>query len=97
MKLYYLRKCKVIGFGIYGIPSTVPEDDEVDPKLLFENMFEAEGIAEANELQLAQNITDYVSCKEELWDIFVVDSKDLLKKKDGNYINKSLGLLRKRA
>lgn len=79
MKLYYLGKAKIVGYGSMMIPDTVLDEEQLDPKALFKTRKEAEELAEACELTLAKNLTPYEPyCAYDLWDIFVVDSDKLV-------------------
>lgn len=79
MKLYYLGKAKIVGYGSMMIPDTVLDEEQLDPKALFKTRKEAEELAKDYELTLAKNLTPYEPfCAYDLWDIFEVDSNKLI-------------------
>lgn len=78
MKLYYLGKANIIGFGSMMIPDTVLADNKLNPEALFRTRKEAERLARACELTVASNLTPYEEYNtDDLWDIFEIDSKNL--------------------
>ena len=86
MKLYYLGKSKIIGFGSLMIPDTVLDEEQLDPKALFKTRHEAQGVASACEMTLSKNLTPYDDyCVHDLWDIFEVDSDKLELQPNGFY------------
>lgn len=78
MKLYYLGKAKIVGYGTMMIPDTTLAEDQLDPKAFFKTRKEAEGVAEACELTIASNLTPYDDyCIYDLWDIFEIDTNKM--------------------
>lgn len=78
MKLYYLGKANIVGYGSMMIPDTVLAESELNPEALFRTREEAERLAQACELTLAKNLTPYEEYRfDDLWDIFEIDSKNL--------------------
>lgn len=87
MKLYYLGKAKIIGYGSMMIPDTVLEEDQLNPEALFKTRKHAEELAEACEITLASNLTPYDEyCIDDLWDIFEIDSDKLVIQQDSEYL-----------
>lgn len=87
MKLYYLGKAKIIGYGSMMIPDTVLEEDQLNPEALFKTRKQAEELAEACEITLASNLTPYDEyCIDDLWDIFEIDSDKLVIQQDSEYL-----------
>ena len=86
MKLYYLGKALILGFGSMMIPYTAMLEEQLNPKGLFKTRKEAQGVAEACELTLAKNLTPYETyCFDDVWDIFEVDSEELELQPNGFY------------
>lgn len=78
MKLYYLGKAKIVGYGSMMIPDTVLADNKLNPEALFRTRKEAERLAQACDLTVASNLTPYEEYNiDDLWDIFEIDSKNL--------------------
>lgn len=86
MKLYYLGKSKIVGYGSMMIPDTVLDEEQLDPNALFKTRKEAQDLADACEMALAKNLTPYDDyCFHNLWDIFEVDSEQLERQPNGFY------------
>ena len=79
MKLYYLGKAKIVGYGTMMIPDTVLDEEQLDPRSLFRTRKHAEELAKDLELTLAKNLTPYEPyCTWAVFDIFEVDSNKLV-------------------
>ena len=86
MKLYYLGKSKILGYGSMMTPDTVLDEEQLDPKAFFKTRKEAQELAKALELALAKNLTPYDNyCFHDLWDIFEFDSRQLERQPNGFY------------